>query len=223
MSFANSFHHLGVSGLIMAVPPKLPKAMHYWTMLELARAARPGIGKWKLDSRAPGRIYGVLADVMREGGLPEVSAIKMRTIPEREIETVYVYCGPYNNIPRVFRVATELIAQVHWAQQPLEQELRYKTDLQTIWQKDTQVPKDDRGRPLPWHGRSWLYSYDGVRSVVNRNMLLLHEELENCEATGLTELAWLRRQLPSYLLARSDIRADARIGSERAWLTVMDG
>jgi hypothetical protein len=192
-------------------------------MLRRAGDPGPAVGKWKIESRAPGPIYDALAQVMTEGDLTEVSAIKMRTIPEREIETVYVYCGPYNDIPKVFQVAAQLIAQLRQTKHQWEQELRYKTDLQTIWQKEAQVPKDDRGKPLLWHGLSWLYSYDGIRSVVNRNILLLHEELENCSATALTELASLRRQLPFYLLARSDVKADARIASERDWLTVMEG
>jgi hypothetical protein len=207
--------------LTAAVRCQVLEAMSYWTMLQRRSDPGRGVGKWKLNSRNARQLYDGLTDIMREGGLAEVCAIKVRTIPVRKVETVYAYCGPYNDLPKLFRIAAELLAQVRQPQTPLEQELQYKTDLQTIWQRETEGPKDDLGRPRLWQGRSWLYSYDGVRCVVNRRMLRLHEALEKGAPDAPQELELVRGPFPDYRLPPCATRADELIEAARGWLTVM--
>ena len=77
--------------------PELEEKRSHWTFLDRGDARCPGVGKWKLESRAPKPIYDGLAEAMRVGHLEEVVTLKTRTVPERTIETVYVtHGGPYH-------------------------------------------------------------------------------------------------------------------------------
>jgi hypothetical protein len=126
---------------------------------------------------------------MCQGRLEDVISMKTRTVPESEIETIYVYTGPYSDAVKVLCVAQELWAQIEKHGWKLERPLSFKTDLQTAWQNESDVPKDGQGQPVPWQGKSWLFRYE------------LHERLEHCIKRKDDEMIALRRLLPNEVFA----------------------
>jgi hypothetical protein len=151
----------------------------YWTFLNRKGIDAPGIGKWKIKTFDAAQVFASLRAEIYSGALLDVCGMKMRSLREREMETVYVYVGPYNDLDLVGKVAAELFRILTMKDLPIEPRLDYKTDLQTFWQKEAGVDLDLHGKPEKWNGTAWLYRYDGTNVVVNDHMLLLHKELEN--------------------------------------------
>ena len=151
----------------------------YWTFINRKGMDAPGIGKWKVRSVDPAQVYEILRAEIFRGVLLDACGMKFRSQREREIETVYVYVGPYNDLDLVGKVAAELFRILITKELPIEPGFDYKTDLQTFWQKEAGVNLDANGKPEKWNGTGWLYRYDGTNIMVNDHTLSLHKELEN--------------------------------------------
>ena len=151
----------------------------YWTFLNRKGMDVPGIGKWKVKTVDPVQVYESLRAEIYRGALLNVCGMKIRSVREREVETVYVYVGPYNDLDLVGKIAVELFKTLIAKELPIEPRLDYKTDLQTFWQKEARVNIDGQGQPDKWNGTAWLYRYDGTNIMVNEHMQSLHKELEN--------------------------------------------
>jgi len=126
--------------------------------------------------------------------------MKIRSVREKELETVYIYVGPYNDLDLVARVAAELFRILTKKGLPMEPRLDYKSDLQTFWQKEAGVALYGHGKPEKWNGAAWLYRYDGTNVTTNQHMLHLHKELENGFDSTDPYFSTLFKKVPKHLL-----------------------
>jgi len=175
----------------------------YWTFLNRTGIDPPGTGKWKVKTADADLVYGTLRAEIFSGALMDVCGMKMRSLREREVETVYVYVGPYNDLGLIGRVAAELFRILIMKDLAIEPRFDYKTDLQTFWQKEARVDLDAHGKPKKWNGTAWLYRYDGTNVMVNDHMLLLHKRLENGSDATDPYFKTLFRKTPKHLFPLS--------------------
>jgi len=173
---------------------------NHWHSITVRDHYPQGIGKWKLYSRDPHRVYQILREILVDGGLEEVTSIKVRCEVVDGIDKVFVYTAPYTDLEKIIRLAEKLTALNQEHDFQLDRSLYFKTDLHTTWSKVYSQPGDGYHELL--REKNWIYQYRDGELVINAAIQALHSAMENREENQDPEFQILRSLLPSNVFAR---------------------
>ena len=172
----------------------------YWLSITREDFADRGFGKWILYTDTPQKLFGILREEMKKGGLADAFSIKTLAEPKKEgYGEVYVYTAPYTDREKVLQVAVQLQILNEGYNFDLLKPLIFKTDLHNTWWRNVSRPGDGFHELL--EKQDWIYKLRGGKLLVNAPIEAIHQALEQPPEQIDQEFAIIRSMLPEELFA----------------------